>query len=379
MNSKRKFMTLAALLHSAGITMAAPDFTISVNSNFAAGLSDNRHAATALHGHDPDEDFTVQGIDVALNARINEYVEGFYNANIFLDGEDEFDAENEEGFLKLKNLPLGTEIRAGRYLNRIGTENNVHLHGWDYVTASLSTSLLLGEEGLRTDGAELSWLTDHSAGDFIISASYGEAVSHGHEEEGEDEGEESHSDEAQESSFFDGDLFTVRAQYRHNTSDFFQHRAGVGYAVGENGFDRDSQLFAADYTYTWRENGLEKGGREISAGVDYFFRDTEWVNEDDATDRGSDSQQAVAAKASYAWNESWKIGARYEYLEGVDDEVFEIDERHRASLALTYSRQLDEDWSTQVRLQYNNDKVADERSNSAYLQVGFSYGSNEVR
>jgi len=375
MNSKHKLITLTALMQSAGLALAAPDFSVSINNTLAVGLSDDGHAATAIGGHDPNEDFTVQGIEVGLSTRVNEYLEGFFNVNVFVDTEDEFQAESEEAFLKLKNLPLGTEIRGGRYLNRIGTENNVHLHGWDYVSSSFSTALLLGEEGLTTDGFELSHVAEYSGGDFIISASFGEAVVEDHEEEEEEEEE----DESQELSFFASDLFTIRAQLRHYTSDFHQHRIGASFAAGENGFDRDSQIFEFDYTYTWRENGLEAGGREISAGIDYYFRNTEWQDEDDSSIAGDSDQNAIAVNAAYAWNEYWKLGARYEYLEGASSEVFNIDRRQRASLALTYQRQLDEDWATQLRLQYNNDRVADERSNSAYLQVGFSYGGNEVR
>ena len=138
-------------------------------------------------------------------------------------------------------------------------------------------------------------------------------------------------------------------------------------------------MFGADYLFTWRENGLEQGGKEITAGVDYIYRDTNWVDEDDASNLGSSDQHSIAAKASYSWNENWKVAARYEYLEGASSDVFNIDERRRASLVLQYARQLDEDWATQLRLQYNNDEVADERSSSAYFQVGFSYGGNEVR
>ena len=374
MNSRRKFITLAALLQSAGIAVAAPDFSVSINSTVAAGLSDNSHEATAIGGHDPNEDFTVQGVDVGLSARVNEYLEGFVNVNVFVDTEDDAQAENEEAFLKLKNLPLGGQIRGGRYLNRLGTDNNVHLHGWEFVSSSLAYSLLFGEEGLRTDGLELSHYSEHSAGDFIISASFGEAVTEG--EEGEEEEEE---DESQELSFFGDDVFTVRAVYRHNTSDQFQHRGGVSYATGDNGYERSSQLFGLDYQFTWRENGLEQGGKEITAGVDYIYRDTNWVDEVDASNRGSSDQHSISAKASYSWHEHWKVAARYEYLEGASSDVFNIDERRRASLVLQYARQLDEDWATQIRLQYNNDEVADEGSSSGYLQVGFSYGGNEVR
>jgi len=391
------FILIALFRSSVTVVAGAPDFSISIHGNGTAGVTDGDHARTAVHAHDPNDDYNLQGIEVGLSARLNEYIEGFLNYNTFLTSEDELESEWEEGFLKFKNLPLpvdaGTlEVRAGFYLNRVGTENNVHLHGWDFVNANLSTGLFLGEEGLRTEGAEVSWLTEINSSELIVSASFGKAIEHGHEDEeedGHDDEEEGHDDEEEdehghegeslERAFFNHDLVTVRAELRHNSTDYFQHRAGVSFAQGDNGFGRDSSLFGADYTFTWRENGLEKGGREISAGVEYFYRNVEWQDEDDSSVIGDTDQQSIAVKTSYAWNENWRVAARYELVEGADGEVFDVEEYQRASLAVTHSYQFNDDWSSVTRLQYNHDEIGGDRSNNVYLQLGFSFGGGEVR
>lgn len=402
-HTTKSLAILALSVCASGVLSAAPDFSVSIHGNATAGITDGKHKKTGVHAHDPNKDYNLQGIELGLTMRANDYIEGFINFNTFLTGEDELASEKEEGFLKFKNLPLpgaaGTfEVRAGYFLNRVGTENNVHLHAWDYVNANLSTGLFLGEEGLRTEGAELSWVKEFESGVFSITGSYGKAMEHDHDhghgdEHGDDDGhdddddhgddddhdEHGHEGESQELAYFNHNLVTVRAQLQYNSTDFIHHRAGFSYAQGDNGFGRDTSLIGADYMVTWRENGLEAGGKEISAGVEVFQRDVEWVDEDDASVLGDTKQQSFAVKTSYAWNANWSVGARYEWVEGAADGEFNIDKYQRASLALTHSKQLNEDWASVTRIQYNHDRIGGDSSNNVYLQLGFSYGGPEVR
>ncbi len=374
---------------------AKPDFDVSIHGNATGGITDGSHSRTAIHAHDPNKDYNLQGLELGLNVRANDYIEGFLNANTFLTADDKLDSEWEEAFAKVKdlsilNVPGKFEARAGMFLNRIGTENNVHLHGWEYVNANLSTGMFLGEEGLSTEGAEVSWLKDLTSGNFIVSGSYGKAREHehdhGHEEEheehegeeheGEEHEEHEEENESRELAYFNDNLVSLRAQLLHNQTDFFKHRMGVSMAQGQNGYGRDTRLLGADYTHTWREKGLEVGGKEISSGVEYFNRNVEWQDE---MDLGNTGQQSLALKTSYAWNEHWRLGARYEWIEGVSGDAFYMEQYQRTSLALTYTHSFNEDWTSVTRLQLNHDKVGNDRSNNAYLQLGFSYGGGEIR
>lgn len=351
---------------------AEPDFSINIHGFATGGLTDRDIGAVAVHEHDPNDDFTLQAVEVELGVSVNEYIHGFVTGTAFtLEGSEGVETELEEAFIQLKNLPLGFEIRGGRYFNKIGFENNVHLHGWDFVNSNLSTGVLLGEEGLRTDGVELSWEKEYSSGAFGVSASYGEAVLHG-EEEGE---EHDLAEESLELAFFSDDVFSVRPYVTYNKTDYFQHKLGVSAATGDNGFGRDTNILGADYTFTWRENGLEAGGKAASVGVEYFYRDVEFVDEDDASITGDSSQNSFAVRSVYTFNEHWSVAARYEYIDGVDGESFTLEERQRASLAVTYRKELNDHWGTHARLQYNHDKIEDDRSNNVFLQLGFSFGA----
>ena len=139
-------------------------------------------AELAAHGHDPLDELGIQGIEIGMNLHLDDWLKGFVNINAFTDAAGELDAEWEEGFLKFTALPFGLEARAGRFLNRFGSQNNRHLHSWEFVDSNLSTPAFLGEEGLFTEGAELTWNTDFDRGFFSLNGSFGNAVSHGHEE-----------------------------------------------------------------------------------------------------------------------------------------------------------------------------------------------------
>jgi len=384
-------ITVPLFIATSIVTSAQSDFTIpfikessvlDVTAHSTAAIGTNKGQPT--HGHDPRGEVTLQGIDLGLSLRANEFIEGFINTNIFINDEDDLDAEWEEGFLKFKSIKaLGGsfEVRGGRYLNRIGMQNNVHLHGWDFVDANLTNGLFLGEEGLRTEGLELSWVKKHSAGNFIISGSYGNAIEHvhGEEEDHSDVGHD-HAEETTEKSYFNGQLFTVRAQLNYNANDFNYHTIGLNYAHGENGYDRNSDLFSADYLYKWRENGLESGGKEWMAGVEYTQRNVEWVDEADPTNLGSTAQQSVMAKVGHTFHDNWNVAARYGWVEGVEDGEFETNERRRLSLALTHLFSFSDQFSGHARLQYNHDDLDNgDREDTLWLQVSFDFGAGEVR
>ncbi|MEJ6568266.1 MAG: hypothetical protein QNL80_05325, partial [Akkermansiaceae bacterium] len=99
------------------------------------------------HAHDPNDNFALQGIDLGLSLRVDDWLAGFINANVFTDSHHELDVELEEAFLKFQELPGGFDLRVGRFMNRLGRQNNKHLHSWDYVNSDLFTSQFLGEEG----------------------------------------------------------------------------------------------------------------------------------------------------------------------------------------------------------------------------------------
>lgn len=385
--------TLLSLLACPLTSLAEFQLDPTLHLTAVTGLSSaDNPGDLAAHGHDPNDDIALQGLDVGLNLGYDEWLAGFINANTFTTPDGELDAELEEAFLKFQNLPGGFEIRGGRYLNRFGLQNNVHLHGWDFVNANLSTSRFLGDEALISEGLELTWLKESDYLTFAVSGSFGKAVEHdghGHDEEDEhhddDHDDDDHDDDdhdehghSGEEALFTDDLATLRALLIISPSDFHQHRIGFNGAWGDNGYGRDTALYSTDYVYQWRENGLESGGREFSAGAEYFFRDVEWAN--DEGDRGQTSQNGFMVFAQYRFAGNWTTDIRYEEIQGREPgpEVSLGEERERLSLALTRDFEI-RDWDSYARLQYSHDNLEDGSEDTVWLQFGFNFGDGEVR
>ena len=93
---------------------------------------------------------------MAPKSDLHSHLEGFLTARLFLDQSDDPDAELEEAFLTVKDLPGRIGLRGGRFLNQFGLHNTSHLHSWNFIDQNLPHASLLGREGLVTDGAELA-------------------------------------------------------------------------------------------------------------------------------------------------------------------------------------------------------------------------------
>ncbi len=368
---------------------AAGEFTLdpTLHINGVIGeTSASSVADVATHEHDPNNNFALQGAEVGLNLKLDDWLAGFANINTFTTEDHELESEWEEGFLKFIT-PIGLEVRGGRFLNRVGLQNHIHLHGWRFVNANLTTSTFLGEEGLTTEGGELTWSREFDQSLFALTGSFGNAALHS-EEEGEEE-EEEHS-ESLENAFFADEVITARMLYRYRNTDFHQHQFGLNGAWGENGFGvgNDTSLYSFDYTYTWRENGLEAGGRELSLGLELTYRDVEWTHPENALNQGSTGQSSIMVFSQYRFHEDWSIAARFEHLQGrqagaeLDDGVteyaFDIEERDRLSLALTREFELG-NLDSYARLQYDHDDLEGSSENTVWLQFGFNYGDREIR
>ena len=364
----------------------------SIHARAVAGVTTGDYDELALHAHDPNQDVTLQGLELGVNLNLNEYIQGFAAVNTFLDTDDELDAEWEEGFLKLANLPGGFEVRGGRYLNRFGTQNNVHLHGWSFVDSDVLVPSFLGDEGLVTEGGELTWLFERDQYLSAISASFGNAVTHdhhghGHDEEEDDDDEDDHEHgHGGEDALFSDEVFTVRWLNRWNQNDFHQHEVGFNYAEGDNDYGRDTTIWSGDYTYQWRERGLEEGGRSLRVVAEAFYRDVEWMDEhEDDIETGSTDHWGASLAAIFGFCEDVEAGIRIGWLEGAeglvdgDEEVFGVEERWRYSAMVTQYFDIGSDTSGLARLQFNYDDLPEGDEQSIVFQIGFDWGGPEIR
>ena len=74
-----------------------------------------------------------------------------------LDNDNETEIELEEAFMQTTSLPFGLQVKGGQFFAAFGRINPTHPHTWDFADAPLVNGRLLGPDGLRGVGAQLSW------------------------------------------------------------------------------------------------------------------------------------------------------------------------------------------------------------------------------
>jgi hypothetical protein len=330
---------------------------LNVHATSIIGASSDRNFDHALHHHDPAEEIDIQALEFSLFSNLSTYSQLHSTYNLSEDRGD-FAGELEEAYIKLHRLPYGFEAKGGRFIHDLGLQGNLHVHDWDFTNSDLVNSLFLGEEGVLTDGAELSW--------YYIYENYGViglTFAHGDVIEPGDEAE------------FTSGVTSVRSTVHHYVSDFNQHFFGLSAAQGTNGFGRKSQVIGFDYTYSWSDSGSEIWNTSVDTSFQIMRRNVQWQ---DGSDRGDDNQLAVSASSIYHFAENWNLSGRAEWVDGINSATYQEDERLRLSSALTRSFGMLEDDDSKLRLQYNYDEAGSghsaSHSHSLWLQFSFSFG-----
>ncbi len=108
-----------------------------------------------LGGHDPTTNgFNLQVLEFAAAADVDPY---FAFRAFLAFGSD--GVEVEEVYATTTSLPASLQVRAGKFLTRFGRLNPTHPHAWDFVDQPLVLGKMLGPDGNRGLGAEISWLS----------------------------------------------------------------------------------------------------------------------------------------------------------------------------------------------------------------------------
>jgi len=372
----------------------------SAHFNGAIGDSSGDPEELATGHHDPTrEDGTVQGIELGLSLRL-EQIEGFAVYNIHYGAEEEWAEEWEEAFLKVRDLPGGFEARGGRILGRYGQQNARHLHAWRFVDTPIVLGRFLGEDGLRYDGGDVTWLKQDVETTFGITVGYGEAKAHAHGHEHEDEEQADHDEEeeehdhAEEIAFAD-DVASGRFFTQFRRDDFRLYEGGFSLAVGDEEAGRQVVVYGLDFSYNWREKGLEPDGRAFVWATELLYRDVESggssdVHEEDADhlEEGEEhdhehheklpggAEYGLYSEIVYTLNQKVDLGTRIGYVEGNDK--LGTDERFQVSPAVT--TYLDPYRRTSLKFQYNYDDLeVGSEEHSVWVQLGLHWGGAEVR
>ncbi len=143
---------------------AAPASGAYVNIGFVsltdAGWSTERDVASLQRGdHDPHvRGFTLPNTELTFDGAVDPYFKGFANIVYKLNAAGETGVELEEAYALTTSLPANLQLKFGQFVTEFGRQNSQHPHAWSFVDQPLVLNRMFGPDGLRSQGARLSWL-----------------------------------------------------------------------------------------------------------------------------------------------------------------------------------------------------------------------------
>ncbi|MFL6515718.1 MAG: hypothetical protein ACJ8M1_11920 [Chthoniobacterales bacterium] len=362
---------------------------ISLDGVFAAAYSSARDLDRIEVGdHDPQQrGFNARNIELAFDGAVDPYFQGFANIVFKLDNDNETEVELEEAFLQTTSLPFGLQVKAGQFFAPFGRINPTHPHTWDFADAPLVHGRLLGPDGLRGVGAQISWTMPTPWYSQILVA-----VQNGRGGTGY-----SFRNPGDDGVFFGrmttdreirglGDLLWVpRWESSVDLSPTQVVLGGVSgaFASNDTGPHTRTQIYGADLLYKWKSSRAEGGFPFVKWQTEFMYRRFE-------AGRGVDDTFPVAetfhdwgmySQVLWGFKKGWVAGIRGDYLHVTDSHFTDDPERQtrsRVSADLTW---FPTEFS-KLRLQYNHDFLADtffmagRDVDSVFLQFEFILGAH---
>jgi len=350
------------------------------------GWSSEPDVPSLLGGdHDPRvRGFTIPNAEISLDGAVDPYFKGFANIVYKLDANGETGVELEEAYFLTTSLKWNLQLRGGQFFTEFGRQNPQHPHAWSFVDQPLVLNRMFGPDGLRSQGARLSWLLPTKwyteAMVSVLNSAGGTTSSFR-----SDESAEIHAGAPVTRGVRTlGDLLVVprlTASFDLNSTQTLLFGASAAFGPNNSGSDARTEIYGADLYWKWKS-------ATASAGFPFVSFQTEaLVRRYDAAERPSAEDPSVTLPAErltdrgvYAqvlWGIKPRIvaGMRGDFVNG-SPAAFETPlrtERYRMSPNLTwYPTEF-----SKVRLQYNYDHRAGIGSDhSLWLQFEFILGAH---
>ncbi len=317
-----------------GIQRLLPD--ISLIGTFAGAYFN--HEPVGDTGVDPKRTgFNLQEIEVAFQSIIDPY----FRADVMLSfGEHE--VELEEGYFTTLGLVKGLQIRGGKMRLPFGRQNPKHTETWDFADNSLVNKYLLGPDGLKELGVEVSYLFPLP---FFLQ--FQGTFSNG-------DNDTSFGKTRAKDFLYQGRL-TTSFDTSANTSILIGGSGAFGF--NKSGPGNKTSLFGGDFLFKWKP----KSYRSLVWQSEYVYRSYE-----DPT--GTQKDGGLYSYIDYQFVKRWHAGIRYDRM-GWPSAL--LPKEYRVTPAITFNPTE----FTRIRAQYEYDKVASvDPTHAAFLQFEFSMG-----
>ncbi len=365
--------------HTAAPAGGHSPIQIGLSSLFTAGGSSvDNEALEKLQagGHDPNRNgFTVQNVELTLSGTVDPYFDAQASLIFQIDAGGATKVELEEAFFTTRGLPAGLQVKGGQYFTEFGRHNPQHPHSWAFVDQPLILSRLFGGDGLRSQGARVSWLTPlpwYSELYFGAQNPNGEtATSFLFEKDKKIGGFTLLDRKARNLSDL---LYSARWLNGLELSDTVAMNLGFSGLWGPNasGLTTDTAIYGADLYLKWQPAQTQRGFPFVSWHTELLNRRYQ-APADTLKDWGGFTQ------ALWGFKPGWVAGLRLEYAEGSGGSDISADalrdDRTRLSPNLTwYPTEF-----SKLRLQYNRDwaqHLPEGDAHALWLQMEFSLGAH---
>ena len=329
-------------------------------------------------GHDPNQTgFTLQNLELTLGATVDPYARADAHIIYLIDEEGESVLEVEEAYLTTLALPHRLQLVGGQFFTRFGRINPTHPHAWDFTDQPVIANRLLGPDGLRNPGAQISWLSPLPFYLELIGSvqnAGGEtAVSFLSNPEAFEETFPDLSFEERDVRRFEDLLYMTRLKTAWTPSDTVELVQGFSGLFGPNASGKDTytKIFGLDFYGKWRPLDAHGGFPFVALQAEAMWRkyETSENSEDTLHDRG------LYLQGLWGFASRWVVGLRGEYANGGDETDPLGDRRYRISPNLTFYPSEFSKW----RLQYNVDRAEhldDKSLHAVFLQFEFLIGSH---
>ncbi len=340
--------------------------------------------------HDPSKrGFLLRNAEIALDGAVDPYFKGAANIVLKLDNNNETSIELEESFLQTTALPGNLQLKAGQYFTAFGRQNSQHPHAWVFVDQPLVLNRAFGPDGLRSIGAQLSWLAPTPFyTEAILGVQDGEGgTAHSFRNSGEADagGINRFAGRATMDRPLRGAkdlLFVPRLASSFELTDSTTLLAGLSGAFGPNstGPDSRTEIYGADFFWKWKPSVASQGFPYVTWQTEAIYRRLGAAADPLAvvplpSETLRDS--GLYSQIVYGFKPRWNAGLRLEYATSNAASSDAGDplrgQRRRYSPELTF---LPSEFS-KLRLQYNYDR-SDllGTAHSVWMRLEFGLGAH---
>jgi hypothetical protein len=350
------------------------------------GWSSTPQVASLQPGdHDPHvRGFTIPNAELTLDGAVDPYFKGFTNIVYKIDPNGETGVELEEVYFLTASLPLNLQLRGGQFFTEFGRQNPQHPHAWSFVDQPLVLNRMFGPDGLRSQGARLSWLAPTSfyteAMVSVLNSAGGTTSSFRSEESSEIHGGEPVAREVRKLQDM---LLVPRITSSFELTGTQTLLVGASAALGPNnsGPDSRTQIYGADLFWKWKSATAAAGFPFVSFQAEALLRRYDAAQRPSADDPSvtlpGETLKDRGIYSQLLWGIKPRIvaGLRGDFVSG-SNAAFDTElraERYRVSPNLTwYPTEF-----SKLRLQYNYDhRQGIGSDHSLWLQFEFILGAH---